>query len=40
MAFFGPIASVLSQRFRASGAIAMTLPMVPEAALWLAIVWS
>jgi lipopolysaccharide export LptBFGC system permease protein LptF len=37
MAFLGSMAGVLSQRARASGVMALILPMAPGLAFWLAI---
>ena len=36
MAFLGSVAGVLSQRARASGLVALVLPVVPGVALWQA----
>jgi hypothetical protein len=37
MALLGSIAGILSERFRASGLVALILPVIPRAALWSAI---
>ncbi len=37
MALAGSIVGALSQRFRASGLAALMLPVIPGAALWMAI---
>jgi hypothetical protein len=37
MALLGSIAGILSERFRASGLVALILPLIPGAALWSAI---
>jgi hypothetical protein len=37
MALLGSIAGILSERFRASGLVALILPVIPGAALWSAI---
>ncbi|MEI6785948.1 MAG: hypothetical protein WCQ21_34105 [Verrucomicrobiota bacterium] len=37
MALLGSVAGFLSQRLRASGVVALILPVIPGAALWSAI---
>jgi len=37
VAAFGTIAGILSERFRASGLVAIILPVIPGAVLWSAI---
>ena len=37
MALLGSITGILSERFRASGLVALILPVIPGTALWSAI---